>query len=315
MKTPGTINAFRPNRLTDVFKSAIKALIFLVFFGCASFSYSQKNISINSPHELTPVRGYYKLLESLSPDPKTSGNELDKIIFPFDQAFADKVLGQKPVYLQNITLGDFKIPAPPANSSAQTRAELDYLLALQHTRTPEDIRSSLYMSNVFDTPGDIGRSLGLWTGEQKLPLTDSLMDKVERDGDYFLWSLKFKYNRARPYMLDPKIRDLEESRASSFPSGHVTYAYIRAYIYEEIVPEFTDFFEAQAIAMSHARQIIGVHYPSDCEGSRVFARQFVNMLLQNQRFNHDLEKVKKEWAAKADESFGKLSKKVVYSKN
>jgi acid phosphatase (class A) len=171
------------------------------------------------------------------------------------------------------------------------------------------------MSNVFDTPSDIGRALGLWPDAQKLPLTDSLMDKVERDGDYFLWSLKFKYNRARPYMLDPKIRDLEESRASSYPSGHVTYAYIRAYIYEELVPEFTDYFEAKAIEMSHARQIIGVHYPSDCEGSRIFAREFVNMLLRNQKFIHDLEGVKKEWASKANESFNKLSGKVVYSKN
>ena len=128
------------------------------------------------------------------------------------------------------------------------------------------------------------------------------MSNVEKDGDYFLWSFKFKYSRVRPYILEPRIHDLEESRASSYPSGHVTYAYIRAYIYQELAPEFTDVFMAKAYQMSHARQIIGVHYPSDCEGSRIFARQFVNMLFENEAFRRDFENVKKEWAAKKQES-------------
>jgi len=55
------------------------------------------------------------------------------------------------------------------------------------------------------------------------------MDKVDRDAEYFLWSLKFKYCRSRPYMLEPRIHDMEESKAASYPGGHVTFAYIRAY--------------------------------------------------------------------------------------
>ena len=117
---------------------------------------------------------------------------------------------------QRVTVNDFKIPDPPANSSDQTRAEeLNYLLSLQYSRTLEDITTSIYMSDNPESPSDIGRLIGYWTDPQKLPLTDSLMDKVERDGDYFLWSLKFKYARVRPYIIEPKIHDLEESRASS----------------------------------------------------------------------------------------------------
>ncbi|HEY2581659.1 MAG TPA: hypothetical protein VGI43_07630, partial [Mucilaginibacter sp.] len=120
MKTAGTLNASRLNWPNGIFKTSMKLVTFLIFFGFASFSYGQKDISVNSAHQLTPVRGYYKLLQSLSPDPKSSAESLDKIKFPFDQAFADKVLSTKPFYLQNISLDDFKIPAPPANSSAQT---------------------------------------------------------------------------------------------------------------------------------------------------------------------------------------------------
>jgi acid phosphatase (class A) len=98
-------------------------------------------------------------------------------------------------------------------------------------------------------------------------------------------------------MLDSRIRDLEQSRAASYPSGHVVYAYIYAYIYQELAPDFTDVFIGKADAMAHARQIIGVHYPSDCEVSRIFARQFVTKLFQNEQFLRDFAEVKKEWDA------------------
>jgi acid phosphatase (class A) len=195
-------------------------------------------------------------------------------------------------------MDDFKLPDPPANSSAQTRAELDYLLALQHHRTPEDVRSSLYVSTEFPTSSDIGRLIGYWFEPEKLPLTDSLFSHIAQDGNYFLWSLKFKYERVRPYTLEPKIHDLEESFASSYPGGHVTYAYIYAYVYRELAPEFSDFFIASAYAMAHAREIIGVHYPSDNEAARIFARQFVNMLFRNKKFQEDFQQVKREWEAK-----------------
>jgi acid phosphatase (class A) len=245
----------------------------------------------------SPVRGHYKILAALSPRPASDHEAVDQVKFPYDPSFANKVLSEKPYYLQGVSVEDFHIPAPPANSSAQTRAELDYLLALQHNRTPEDIRSGFYMSSVFQTSGDIGRMIGYWVEPVKLPLTDSLFSNIAQDGNYFLWSLKFKYERARPYMVEPKIHDLEESMASSYPGGHVTYAYIYAYIYEELAPEFKDLFMANAYAMAHAREVIGVHYPSDNEGARIFARQFVNMLFRNAKFQEDFRKVKAEWAS------------------
>jgi acid phosphatase (class A) len=207
-------------------------------------------------------------------------------------------LSEKPLYLQGISVDDFKLPDPPANSSVQTRAELDYLLALQHNRTVEEVRSSLYMSTVFMTSSDIGRLIGYWINPQKLPLIDSLFSNIAVDANYFLWSLKFKFERVRPFNLEPKIHDLEESFASSYPGGHVTFAYIYAYIYQELAPEFMDFFIVNANAMAHAREVIGVHYPSDSECARVFARQFVNMLLRNRKFLDDFQKVKKEWELK-----------------
>jgi acid phosphatase (class A) len=271
--------------------------IVLVLIGCHFCSNSQTTIPDAFSRPLTPLRGHYKTLAALSPRPGFSSRDLDSVKYPFDKKFADEVLSEKPVYLRNLTLDDFQLPAPPANSSEQTRAELNYLLALQQARTPEDVRSSLYMSNVHETPSDVGRSIGCWSTAQRLPLLDSLLSRISRDGDFFLWLIKFKWCRPRPFMLDPRIRDLESSRAASYPSGHVVYAYIYAYIYQELAPDFTDIFIGKAYAMAHAREIIGVHYPSDSEVSRVFARQFVTKLFQNEQFLRDFAEVKKEWAA------------------
>lgn len=289
-------NNFRGKITSDMKRLSLA----FVLIACSLLSYGQMAAPaapamFSSP--LTPARGHYKTLAALSPKPGFSSKDLDTVKYPVDKKFADEVLGDKPVYLRNLTLDDFQLPAPPANSSEQTHAELNYLLDLQKTRTPEDIRSSLYMSNVFETPSDVGRSIGCWSTPQHLPLLDSLLSRITHDGDFFLWLMKFKWCRPRPYMLDPRIRDLEQSRAASYPSGHVVYAYIYAYIYQELAPDFTDIFVGKAYAMAHARQLIGVHYPSDCEVSRIFARQLVTKLFQNEQFVREFAEVKKEWVA------------------
>src|SRR5580704_2130795 len=74
----------------------------------------------------TPIRGFYKVLAALSPQPASEHDALDKIKFPLDQSYANKVLSEKPHYLTNVSIDAFSLPAPPANSSAQTRAELNY---------------------------------------------------------------------------------------------------------------------------------------------------------------------------------------------
>jgi acid phosphatase (class A) len=131
------------------------------------------------------------------------------------------------------------------------------------------------------------------------------MANVWRDASYFIWSFKYKYLRVRPYVVDPSIQNLEDANWAAYPSGHAANSYINAYIYQELAPEFADIFLKDAYDMAHSREIIGVHYPSDSEASRIFARQFVNALFQNEKFLQDIEKVKQEWNKKAKESFEK----------
>jgi len=270
------------------------------------------------PRELTPARGHYRQLLVFDSRAKSPAEEIDKQTFFTSKETIERRLSLKPVYLQNVTIDDFKIPDVPANSSAQTRAEINYLLALQKYRTEEDVRASLYMANVYYNlrvkPTDstykryrrnlfhIGRSIGSWFNPETLPVTADFMAKVWQDASYFNWSLKFKYARVRPVVIDPSIKNLEVTDWAAYPSGHASNSYVNAYIFQELAPEFTDIFIKDAYDMAHSREIIGVHYPSDSESARIFARQFVNKLFQNEKFREDFQKVKEEWALKAKET-------------
>jgi acid phosphatase (class A) len=295
-----------------------RAVLYTTFLvSIAGFSYGQKSKSVYISRELSPARGNYKQLSEFSTKPKPGNDLLDKQRFVTDQATVERRLSLNPVYLQNVTVNDFKIPDVPANSSDLTKAEIEYLLALQQTRSAEDVRSSLYMANVYYNlrvkPGDstyarfrknifhVGRSVGTWFNPDNLPVTADMMANVWRDASYFFWSLKFKYARIRPYVIDSRLNNLEETDWAAYPSGHAANSYVNAFIYQELAPEFTDFFIKDAYDMAHSREILGVHYPSDSEASRIFARQFVNMLFQNEKFLDDFRKAKEEWMMKAKE--------------
>lgn len=273
------------------------------------------------PRILVPARGHYNQLEAYSIKPTPGNEELDRQKFLTSNETIARRLSLKPVYLTSVTVDDFKIPDVPANSSERTRAEVNYLLALQNSRTEEEVRSCLYMADIYYNlrvrPGDstyaqyrknlfhIGNSIGSWFNPENLPVTANLMASVWQDASYFIWSLKFKYARIRPVFIDMDVKNLQETDWAAYPSGHAANSYVNAYLFQEFAPEFTDIFIKDAYDMAHSREIIGVHYPSDSESARIFARQFVNMLFENEQFLKDFERAKQEWKEKGRESFVK----------
>lgn len=293
----------------------IRSLFFIAFVLILTGVQGQKKTITD--RALIPARGHYKQLQAFSAKPSVPQLEIDQQRFPYDAMVAERRLSLKPYYLSENA--DFKIPEPPANSSEQTRAELNYLLALQNQRTPEQVQAALHMAGIYYnlrvTSADstykdyrknlfhIGRSIGTWFSPENLPLTADFMAHVWQDASYFIWTYKYKFLRVRPYVLEPALKNQEETNWAAYPSGHSANSYVNAYLYAELAPEFTDVFLKDAYDMAHSREIIGVHFPSDSEASRVLARQLVNELFKNEKFLKDFELVKAEWAEKSKETF------------
>lgn len=302
--------AFLKNFRLKIMKISFpKYFIVSLFVFSSCYLFAQKNNT--SKIAFTPVKGHYKSLQKFDKQASTIRQEWDKLSFPFDSAGSQRRLSLKPIYLTNIEASRFQMPEMPANSSAQTRAELDYLLQLQQQRTTEDERASLFFADIWynlrTKPEDadyakrqkvlfhIGRSLGTWFNADSLPKTAKLIANVWQDASYFIWYFKYKYARIRPYKLESKLKNLQETDWAAYPSGHAANSYVNAFIFKELAPEFAEFFIKDAYDMAHSREIIGVHYPSDSEASRVMAHQLVNFLFQNKQFVSDFEEAKKEF--------------------
>jgi len=258
---------------------------------------------------LAPARGHYAKLATLDAGPAARDLPIDAKRFETAASFIKKVEAVAPEFVR-VPLDAFKLPPCPTNSSKQTRAEIDYLLRLQAHRTDAEGERALYFapwgyaSMKRDNPQFepqqrnlfyVGRSIGSWFNPKDLPVTAELLGRVWRDASHYMWRLKFKNARIRPYTIDPSLKNLESPNWAAFPSGHSSYAHMLAYLYSELAPELTDIFLNDARSIAHSREIIGVHYPSDSEAGRVFARQFVDLLLQSETFRPDFEKVKAEW--------------------
>jgi acid phosphatase (class A) len=276
--------------------------LFYLIFVFLMIKFPQENLAQN--RKLTPIAGHYKQLAAYSVLPLPDST--DRIQFPLEGLSPKNPLKLllKPQYLL-LPVSEFKIPNFPPNSSPQTNAEIEFLLKLQATeRSDEKVKESKLFANVyydvFVKPSDekyekmqnnlfhMGRQLP-WFKPKNLPNTAALMTKLWSDCTYYFWALKFQYNRTRPYMLDKRIVNLDNTNFQAYPSGHASASYVAAFVFQELIPEAKELFLKNAYEMAYSREILGVHFPSDSEAGRIFARQFVNELLKNKNFMADFE--------------------------
>lgn len=259
----------------------------------------------------TGTLDHYQRIAALSGAPRAAQRGLDRQQFSLAAMSPGylKVLDVQPAYL-DVPPATFRLPEFPANSSEQTRAELDHLLELQARRTPDEIAYSQKLAGVYyrlsvrpedqDWPRmrqnlfHMGHQLGAWFGPESLPVTADFMARVWSDASYYLWAAKFRFNRVRPYTIEPRLENLETPNFPAYPSGHSSNSWVAAYVYELMLPEQRDLFLRNARDMAYSREILGVHFASDSESGRLFARQFVDRLMQEPAFRKDLDAARRE---------------------
>lgn len=185
--------------------------------------------------------------------------------------------------------------APPAANSAQTRRELDGLLAIQQRRTPLEVEAA--RADRKTEVWQFSTALGLRPGQiGELKLLGDLAEQVEDDVRPYVRAAKHRFLRLRPYevetRLDPCIEDVRGDL--SFPSGHATYGYVIAYLLADMVPERRAQLLARAQEFARQRMVCGVHFPSDIEAGRRGAEWLAQRFLASPEYQAAAVSVRRE---------------------
>ena len=279
-------------------------------------------------HALEPVSKHYQSLAKQSAVPNPNRSWMDTISFPWIEYSKAAITNSlwRTVYLSKED--EAKLPDLirfPANSSDQTRAELDYLLDLQNKRTAREIARAEYIANFGSWPNILNPEdsdfienkkelffiaspvIGAWYNYENFPATTKLLMNCIQDIRVTEFRLKWHFKRARPYHLEPNLQPLARIHSPSFASGHTLWSFTEAYIFSEIIPEKRAEFLERAEEVRWSRELMGIHYPSDNEASRVIGWYLIKYWYKNPQFLVDLNNAKEEW-----KSYKQLSKKVAF---
>ncbi|MEM8846699.1 MAG: phosphatase PAP2 family protein [Bacteroidota bacterium] len=294
--------------------SLIYGILSLIF---GTIPISAQQLEISNIDEIVPAKNHYLELVGLSDLERPAYSWMDSIAYPSELYRNNTLLFAlvKPHYLTT-TQVDFLVGSVefPANSSIQTRAELEYLLKLQKSRTPAQIERVMTLARVGYWPDAnylpshksykknldhlffmCKEVIGEGCNAENYPNTSKLLQGVMNDMRLMEFAVKYKLLRARPYQLDERIEPLKKISSPSFASGHTIWAYIQAYTLGELAPKERPNFIELAYEIGVSREIMGVHYPSDEEAARQLAHRMLMLMWHTAEFQADFLKAKEEW--------------------
>lgn len=271
-----------------------------------------------SIHPLESVKTHYAEFSALSAEPNHKRSELDSISFPRENYGAVAILYTMaiPAYLTQAQIDELKNSIKnPANSSDQTKAELEFLLSWEDKRTAAQVeRTSRVLApigywphiDVMKDHTDYKKNLKhlFFEGREVIgeectasnyPATAKLLRGITKDMRIMEFSAKYHLLRPRPYHLEPKLNPLAIMSSPSFASGHTLWAYIHAFAWSELVPAKREEFLDLAYEIGLSREIMGIHYPSDEEAARVLAYGMLSEMWSNPDFTKDMNAAKLEW--------------------
>ncbi|MBZ9891118.1 phosphatase PAP2 family protein [Mesorhizobium sp. BR1-1-3] len=185
------------------------------------------------------------------------------------------------------------LPPPPANDSAQTKAELGEVLMLQVTRTPEMVASAV--ADAEENVWRFANVMGPKFNKETLPKFSAFFDRVVATEGAVVDPAKDIWKRPRPHQLSDLVKPaVKLSSSGSWPSGHATVGTMMGIILSDMVPEKRAEILARAAEYAHNREVGGIHYASDVEMGRISGSVIAAVLLNRDDFKAEYEVARAE---------------------
>lgn len=185
------------------------------------------------------------------------------------------------------------LPPPPANDSAQTKAELGEVLKLQVTRTPEMVASAV--ADAEENVWRFANVMGPNFNKEKLPKFSAFFDRVVETEGAVVDPAKDVWKRPRPHQLSDLVKPaVKLSSSGSWPSGHATVGTMMGIILADMVPEKRAEIMARAAEYAHNREVGGIHYASDVEMGKISGSVIAAVLLNRDDFKAEYEVARAE---------------------
>ncbi len=201
----------------------------------------------------------------------------------------------KPVYLDPTSVSLAFLGNPPADGSPETKAEIETILKLQASRTPDEVARAASEADLH--PDAFAGVLGAWFTKENVPATMALLKSVKDDVKLVAKQGKQLWNRPRPPLQDARVQPCADlPKTASYPSGHSTLGTTWALVLAQIVPDKQTDLLARGRQIGDDRVLAGVHFPSDVEAGRKLGAAIVKQLLASPAFQADLAKAKAEVA-------------------
>lgn len=181
-------------------------------------------------------------------------------------------------------------PPPPEAGSEAGNADLETVRRLQRTRTDAQCAKAR-IEEVPRFATFFGELSPL--GHPPPPNAAAVFERVSEDSYAAAKLIKNRYRRPRPPLADPELTPcVSLPKGFSYPSFHATAARLYALILTELDPARAPEFMARAEEAALARNVGGVHYPSDSEAGKAIADAFYRELRRSPAFNSDLERLR-----------------------
>jgi acid phosphatase (class A) len=185
---------------------------------------------------------------------------------------------------------------PPAMNSPEQKRELDEVLQISQSRTPE--REKAAIADQYQTLARFLEGAGIPFAGNEHREVRLLFREAQVELSLVLLSVRRMTNRTRPFAAWSRVRVKPcpggRPDGTSFPAGHAATAALYAELLSAAAPELAARFEERVTDYNESRLVCGFHYRSDLAAGDKAGRAVAKALLEDRAFRARFDETRAE---------------------